>query len=185
MRVLTGAAALLVLVLLVPAGAQAHASGSGTIAVAGDFILTPAGTLTDSFHAFLSDMGLPAHAGDTLRYWWSVNNGSGGAVYFEIHDHAPPAGYRIHYSYTGLTETGEWPVPGAEDYMIFWQNPDADPIYVAYSFSLLAGAVDYTPTIITVLAIGGFFGALWFLWRGKGEDREDREEERPRERRLP
>lgn len=175
--------------VFVPAGAHAHAGGSGPIAVAGSFVLDGAPSLGDAFHAFLSDMGIPGHGGETLRYFWSANNGSGPEVYFEIHDHAPPAGFRIYYSTTDVTESGEWAIPGSEDYMVFWQNQDTEPLEVQYSFSLLGAPPDYTGTIITLVAVGGFFAVLWFIWRGKATPKEEpdapSEQMAPPRRRLP
>ncbi|MFQ5986540.1 MAG: hypothetical protein ACE5KQ_04210 [Thermoplasmata archaeon] len=173
------------LLTLLPPGAQAHAGGGSPVAVSDSFMLTAAGTVsdldgdgvneTDIFHAFLSDMGIPGHAGETLRYFWSVNNGAGPAVYFDIHDHEGGTGYRIYYSNTTLTEQGEWAIPGSELYMVSWQNMGAEAVEVQYSFSLLAAPPDYIPTIVTVVAVAGLLAVLWFIWRGKGTPPEQEE----------
>lgn len=178
MRVLAGAAVFLVLLFLVPAGAKAHGAGTGPVAAEGDFVLSAAGSTGDSFRTAIAEMGLEAHTGATLRYFWSANNGSGAPVYFEIHDHAPPSGYHRHHSFTGLDERGEWTVPGSEEYLVLWQNMAAEPSFVSYSFSLLPAPPDFLPTLITVAAVGGFLAVLWLIWRGKGERPEEEREGR-------
>src|SRR5437867_13088483 len=64
--------------------AAAEGGGSGILTGQGSFVLTPLGTNNYSLHAYLAEMGFPVRAGDTLVYWWSVNNGCGPQVYFEI-----------------------------------------------------------------------------------------------------
>ncbi len=165
--------AMVALVLtLLPPSAQAHSGEGEPIGVTGSFVLTAQDTIGDSFHTFLSDMGIPGHEGETLRYFWSANNGSGPAVYFEIHEHIPPDVFEMHYSSTTPTENGEWAIPGSGDYMVLWQNLEDQHVEVQYSFSLLGAPPDYTVTIIALIAAGGFFAALWLIWRGKGKPRE-------------
>ncbi|MFQ5909068.1 MAG: hypothetical protein ACE5JE_09665 [Thermoplasmata archaeon] len=162
-------AALISLVLtILPAGAQAHAGEGGPLGVEDSFVLTAQGTVSDSFHTFLADMGIPGHEGETLRYFWSVNGGSGPAVYFEIHEHMP---FLSHYSTTAPMENGEWIFPGSADYMVLWRNLADEEVEIQYTFSLLgAGAPpDYTFIIIALVAAGAVFAVLWFVWRGRGE----------------
>ncbi len=144
-----------IVILWTAIGAQAHGGlGAGSVSVRGSFLLSPMGTANDTFHVFLSDLGLPIGAGDTLRFAWQANNGSGpGAdVYFEIHAHPATAGYVSYYSKTAWYDSGSWGIPGPGAFMVYWENQNPVEVTVSYTFDL------FPPLDLTFLLVGVAIG---------------------------
>ena len=143
-------------------GVAANGTGSGILTGQGSFVLTPTGTLNYTLHAYLADMGFPVRQGDTLVYTWSVNNGSGPPVYFEIHGH-PPGRYDVFYNTTSSAVSGVWTAAVQEPYMVYWRNDQPVRVNVTYAFNLLPAQLDTWPLylaplgIVLVAAVGLFF----------------------------
>lgn len=148
-------------------GASAHGPRSGDIDITGSFLLGPTGSTNDSFHTFLSSLGLPVEAGDTLDFAWNANGGFGPQIYFDIHAHTATSGFVRFYNVTAAEDSGEWTVPGSEKYMVSWENPNEVAVNVSYGFGLHhpdPANQDYTP-IVFLSSVGGIFVLL--LWRGR------------------
>jgi len=128
--------------------------GSGILTGQGSFILTPVGSYNYSLHAYLSAMGFPVQPGDTLIYSWSVNNGSGPPVYFEIHGH-PPGRYDVFYNTTASSVNGTFTARLQEPYMVFWRNDQTVRLNVTYAFNLVPGQSPLWPLYLAPLAIAG------------------------------
>ncbi len=126
--------------------------GSGILTGQGSFVLTPVGSYNYSLHAYLSAMGFPVQAGDTLIYSWSANNGSGPPVYFEIHGH-PPGRYDVFYNTTASSVSGTWTARVQEPYMVFWRNDQPVRVNVTYAFNLVQAQSDPWPLYLAPLAI--------------------------------
>jgi len=107
-------------------------------------------------------MGFPVRQGDTLVYTWSVNNGSGPPVYFEIHGH-PPGRYDVFYNTTSSAVSGVWTAAVQEPYMVYWRNDQPVRVNVTYAFNLLPAQLDTWPLylaplgIVLVAGVGLFF----------------------------
>jgi hypothetical protein len=129
------AIALSLLVTMVMPTAAAHGSGSQAIGARGSFLLTPAGTSNNTLHVYLTDFGLPIDQGDTLRFSWASENGSGPPIYFELHSH-PQTAFVILYQQEAPRDNGTWTVPKTEPYMVFWLNRNNVSVNVTYSFTL-------------------------------------------------
>ena len=114
--------------------------------------LTSATGVSYRSDAYLADMGFPVRAGDTLVYSWSVNNGSGPPVYFEIHGH-PPGRYDVFYNTTAISVNGTWTARVQEPYMVFWRNDQTVVVNVTYAFNLVPGQSDIWPLYLAPLAI--------------------------------
>lgn len=148
--------------------ATAHTPGSAPVAQSGTFVLQAEGTFNskglaaDEFHAYFSEMGFPIGTGDTFEIDWSVNNGSGPEVYFEIHTHEN--GWRRYYTNTTTSLNLTWVVPAANDsFMIYWVNHWPFAVNVTYSIVDKAPAAGPTPLLLVpVIIVGAAFG--WFLW---------------------
>jgi hypothetical protein len=142
---------------------QAHPAGAQPVTKEGWFILSPEspGTANNStFHAYLTDMGFPAGAGDTLEYNWASNNGSGPPILFEIHTHE--TGWTTYFNDSGVQYSSRFRIPaGNQSFMVYFVNPTAFPANVSYSFVLIA-PTDLTPLVILPIAIGAAIG--WFMW---------------------
>jgi len=153
-RIRIGVLVALSLATMATAGpmAAADGGGSGILTGQGSFVLTPLGTNNYSLHAYLADMGFPVRAGDTLVYSWSVNNGSGPPVYFEIHGH-PPGRYDVFYNTTAISVNGTWTARVQEPYMVFWRNDQTVVVNVTYAFNLVPGQSDIWPLYLAPLAI--------------------------------
>ena len=164
MRLLVTGILLAAFLLLLTPAASAHGAGligSGVINSAGSFLLVASGHPNDTFHAFLSSLALPIGAGDTLQFSWSANNFSGPAVLFEIHAHPASAGYVRFYNSTASFDSGSWPVPGSDTYMVYWVNPNNVSVQVSYRFTLFPPP-PYVPLVALVVAVGV---AIWFIRR--------------------
>ena len=143
-------------------GVAANGGGSGILTGQGSFVLTPTGSLNYTLHAYLFDMGFPVRLGDTLVYSWSANNGSGPAVYFEIHGH-PPGRYDVFYNTTASSVSGAWTAQVEEPYMVFWRNDQPVRVNVTYAFNLVQGQSDPWPLYLAPLAIALVAAAGVFL----------------------
>jgi hypothetical protein len=117
-------------------------------------------------------MGFPIGAGDTFEISWSVNNGSGPPVYFEIHTHEN--GWTRYYRTTAAQLDISWVVPQTalpanESFMINWVNNL--PVNVSVTYNIVDKApLDIAPIAILPIAIGLAFG--WFLWLRAAPDDE-------------
>ena len=121
--------------LILAPGAAAHTIGSGALTSRGSFELPPLGTPRNLFHAFLSTLGVPIRAGDTLDFDWFANNGSGPAVLFDLHSHV--GGHVKFYETEGASDHGTWLVPRNDDtIMALWENPSAERVNVSYAFEV-------------------------------------------------
>ena len=156
--------------------AEGHGGGSAVISARGSFLLSPAGALNDTFHAFLSDIGLPIGAGDVLRFSWRSNNGSGPQIYFEIHAHPATAGYVQYYNTTARSANGTWSVPGQEPYMVYWQNPNPDLANVSYEFADIPPPIDLWIAVLVSLTPAMMVPAVIVVawWRARRKKRRTR-----------
>lgn len=150
--------------------AGGHGAGSQAVGARGTFLLTPYRTPNDTYHHFLSDFGLPIDAGDTLRFSWQSENGSGPAIYFEIHAHPQTEGYVLHYRQTASRDNGTWTVPRTEPYMAYWFNPN--PMSVNLTYALTLFPPEPTLGLVILLALLGSgpltlvaIAAIW--WYGR------------------
>jgi hypothetical protein len=140
----------------------ADGTGSGISSAAGSYLLTPAGTNNYTLHAYLADLGMPIYRGDTLIYSWRANNGSGPAVYFEIHAHPITGGYFKYYNTTATSiSNGTWTAQTTDRYMVYWVNlSNRTAVNLTYSFVLLISQPDVwplyiVPGIIVFVAVAG------------------------------
>lgn len=149
--------------------AGAHGAYSQAIGARGSFLLSPAGTVNERLHVFLSDFGLPIDAGDTLRFSWQSDNGSGPPIYFEIHSHP---GFVLHYRQNASRDNGTWTVEKTEPYMVFWLNPNPVTVNVSYALTLFPPPPSLAFVILlTVLGSAPLtlaaIAAIWWLARRK------------------
>lgn len=160
MRPRTG---LIIVLLLVLVSATApivapDGTGSGISNARGYFLLSPAGSLKDYLHAYLSDMGLPVNVGDTVLFTYRANNGSGPAIYFEIHAHPTLYTYIPYYNTTSReVDNHTWTVPSQSLYMVYFKNLVNATVNVTYSFTLILGQPNYWPLYVApvgMLAVG-------------------------------
>jgi hypothetical protein len=153
---------LVLLLVLMSATARIVApdgTGSGISNARGYFLMSPAGTLKDYLHAYLSDLGLPVTVGDTLLFTWRANNGTGPALYFEIHAHPSIATYIPYYNTTSSgVENRTWIAPIQYPYMIYWKNlSNTTAVNLTYSFVLVLGQPNYWPLYVApvgMVAVG-------------------------------
>lgn len=168
--------------------ARSHAPGSPPITASGSFELQPDGTPDATYHAYLSDLGVPPDPGDTLRFSWSANNGLGPAVYFEIHAHPDAASWVTHYDVTAVRIDDSWNVPESSGLMVLWSNPNDEVMNVTYAFSLLAPP-DLTVLLVFPAAIAVIAVLFWIHRRQdrgpRGREREDTSQEDSGTRRRP
>src|SRR5437879_10573469 len=127
---------------------SAHSPGSPPITASGSFLLGRAHGTNSSFHAYISALGIPPGPGDTLRFSWSANGGTGPPISFNIHSHpANSTNTSLNYSTTYYNAIADrvddsWVVGGSGPYMIFWDNPNNVSETVSYSFVLLTPSPD-------------------------------------------
>jgi hypothetical protein len=169
MRPRTGLILVLLLVLLSATApiVAPDGTGSGISNARGYFLLSPAGTLKDYLHAYLSDLGLPVSVGDTLLFTWRANNGSGPALYFEIHAHPSVSTYIPYYNTTSIAvENRTWIASVQYPYMIYWKNlSNTTAVNLSYSFVLVLGQPNYWPLYVAPvgMALVGVAGAVTVL----------------------
>jgi hypothetical protein len=143
----------LVLALLVLSGtAAAHVPGSPPISKEGSFELGRAGEANATYHVYLESLGLPPDSGDTLRISWSVNDGLGPAIDFDIHAHRD-ATMDVVYRRSAIRVDDAWVVPGPSAYMVLWNNTAAEAVNVTYAFTLIA-PVDWTGLLVIPVVVG-------------------------------
>lgn len=168
MRLATVLAGTLALLVAIAPIAAAHTLGGGSLATRGSFVLGPAGTSEDRFHGYLTSLGIPIGGGDTLDFDWFANNGSGPAVYFDIHAHTGPAGvdFERFYTTTATTDHGTWVAPRDDaTFMLYWENLSNETITLRYVLQLTTAATDTTPLLL-VIAVGIGFAAFAVWSRG-------------------
>src|SRR5438132_3697298 len=164
MRRLGVAVALGLALCLAATGASAAAPGSPPLTAGGSFVPGRASGHNASFHAYISTLGIPPGAGDTLRFSWSANSGVGPAINFNIHSHpANSTNISLNYATTYYNAHADrvddsWVVAGSGPYMVFWDNPNNVSENVAYSFVLLPPSPDLTvfvvfPVILAVIVL--------------------------------
>ena len=150
-------------------GVAANGVGSGILTGQGSFLLNRTGTPGYTLHAYLADMGFPVRPGDTLVYAWNANNGTGPAVYFEIHGH-PPGRYDIFYNTTSSSVTGSWTSRLDEPAMVFWRNDHLGSINVTFAFSLIQGQSPLWPIfIVPGIVVAVALAAGYAHFRGRRE----------------
>src|SRR5437879_13406474 len=126
----------------------AHSPGSPPITASGSCRRGRAHGTNSSFHAYISTFGIPPGPGDTLRFSWSANGGTGPPISFNIHSHpANSTNTSLNYSTTYYNAIADrvddsWVVGGSGPYMIFWHNPNTVSAPVPYSFLLLTPSPD-------------------------------------------
>jgi hypothetical protein len=164
----------LILALLLGASAlappaSAHAAGSGIVTQNGSFVLLPHApntTTNNTFHAYISTLGLPIGPGDVLVWAWSANGAEGPPIYFEIHRHVP--NYTVYLEVTADRANDSWNVPGADPYMVYWVNLNAVSENVTYSFQLIPPPLNLWPLYLLLVAPLAMIGALvWYARRKK------------------
>jgi hypothetical protein len=162
-------AVLLMLTLATVAqGAAAHTPGAPPAGANGVFVLTPEGTNNSTVHDFLSAFGLPISTGDKFQFAFTVDNGSGPPVYFEIHSHGGVQGYVKYYNRTATNLNDSWVVPQDTSIMIWFANVRNVTLSVAYDFVLYAPLPDITPYLLLMAgAIGGAVAWMWWVRGGQ------------------
>ena len=164
----------------VPSPASAHGAGSGTISQSASFVLTPPGTQTWTFHAYLSSIGLPIGPGDTLRFSWSVAT-PGTPVLFQIHAHPSTGGFVIFYNTTSIGASDSWVVPNIDGIMVLWENHNPENVTVSYSFQLVPPASDPILYLVTLGAvIAAVLVVLRIRWWRASKSGKDPEKAPPR-----
>ncbi len=155
--------------VVVATPAAAHGAGSAVIYANGSFRFTPVGSPNYTFHAYLSSLGLPIGPGDTLRFSWMSNGGSGPPVYFEIHSHPLDIGYVQYYNRTADVDNDSWAVPGSDAYMVYWVNEHPVNLTVTYAFALLPPPLPLWPFAAVGALVGATIVGLWILSRRSGK----------------
>lgn len=143
--------------------ALAHTPRAAPVGRQGSFMLGPSGEADSILDVNLTDLGLPVSAGDTLRMNWSVNNGSGPAIAFEIHAHSGASGSTRYYNATAASLSDSWRVPDNSSFMASFENPWSFSVNVTYDFVLFAPAPDFSLLLFLFPATAGV--ALgWFFY---------------------
>jgi len=157
-------------ILLTATTASAHAAGSPPISVSGSFALAPENHPNATYHAYLASLGIPPGAGDTLRFSWSANGGTGSPIYFDIHTHPgnTNTSSTVLYSKMAVRDDDSWAVPGSDLYMLLWSNPNPSWANVSYSFVLLAPPPDLTVLAVFPIILAAFVFLLWVSRRRSG-----------------
>lgn len=160
--------------------AAAHTPGAAPVDRQGSFTLAPYGQPNSSLHVNLADLGLPINAGDTLEMNWSVNNGSGPAIAFEIHAHSAAAGSTRYYNATAASLSDSWRVPDNSGFMVSFENPWSFSVNVTYDFILFAPPPDFSLLLFLFPATAGVALGWFFYVRaarseppGRGGDAQD------------
>jgi len=149
----------------------AHSPGSPPITASGSFVLGRAHGTNSSFHAYISTLGIPPGPGDTLRFSWSANGGTGPPISFNIHSHlANSTNTSLNYSTTYYNAIADrvddsWVVGGSGPYMIFWDNPNNVSETVSYSFVLLPPSPDLTVFVVFPVILAVIVLLLWVARR--------------------
>ena len=132
----------------------------------GSFVLHANYTSNNTFHAFISSLGLPIGTGDVLVWAWSANAAKGPPIYFEIHRHVP--NYTVYVEVTADRANNSWRVPGPDAYMVYWVNPNGVSENVTYSFQLVPPPLDLWPLYLLLVAPLLMVGTLiWYSRRKK------------------
>src|SRR5881396_289814 len=162
MRLAGTAIAIALALLLAAPVASAHAAGSPPITQSGSIELYPADSNNSTYHANITNLGIPPGPGDTLRFSWSANAGEGPAIHFEIHSHSGPNNYTEYYSIPlAVRDDDSWTVPAADTYMVLWSNPSTKFVNVTYNFTLLAPPPDLTVFVVFPVILGVIVLLLW------------------------
>ena len=144
---------------------SAHAAGSPPISQSG-MIQLSAGGPNSTYHANITNLGIPPGPGDTLRFSWAANAGRGPAIHFEIHSHVSPGGYKQYYIVPlASRDAGNWTVPAADVYMVMWQNPSSTIVNVTYTFLLMPPPLDLTVFAVFPVILGVVVLLLWVAHR--------------------
>lgn len=155
--------------------ALAHTPGAAPVARQGFITLAPSGQAGSSLDVYLTDLGLPASVGDTLHMNWSVDNGSGPAIAFEIHAHGATGSTR-YYNATASRLDDSWTIPDNSGFMAFFENPWGFSVNVTYDFVLFAPAADMSPLIFLLPATAGVaLGWFFYLRAARGDPHLDAE----------
>ena len=162
--------ALVLSLLLCAAGlvppVSAHGPGSGIVYLNGSFVLRANYTGNNTFHAYISTLGLPIGPGDVLVWAWSANAANGPPIYFEIHRHVP--NYTVYTEVMADRANNSWSVPGSDPYMVYWVNANAISENVTYSFQLIPPPLVLWPLYLLLVAPLLMIGALiWYSRRRK------------------
>ena len=166
MRALLVAIALGFAVLLSVPIVSAHAAGSPPITSSGTIELYPVNENNSTYHANITNLGIPPGPGDTLRFSWSANAGLGPKIHFDIHSHSGPSNYTEYYSIVlAVRDDDSWVVPRADVYMVLWENPNPAFVNVTYNFQLLAPSPDLTVFIAFPVILGVVVFLLWVARR--------------------
>jgi hypothetical protein len=166
MRIRAGLILLLLLVLVAASAriAAPDGTGSGVSKSQGYYVLTNTTRAGFILHAYLSDIGLPINVGDTLLFTWKANNGTGPALYFEIHAHPSVAIYIPYYNITSRgVENLSWTASIQYPYMVYWKNSsNTTAVNLTYSFVLILGQPNYWPLYVAPIGMA-LVGAAGFI----------------------
>jgi hypothetical protein len=166
MRPRTGLILVLLLVLLSATApiAAPDGTGSGISNTRGYYLLSNTTKATFYLHAYLSDLGLPMNVGDTLLFTWRANNGSGPALYFEIHAHPSIEMYIPYYNTTSSgVENRSWTANVQYPYMLYWKNlSNSTSVNLTYSLILILGQPNYWPLYVVPVGMAAV-GAAGFI----------------------
>jgi hypothetical protein len=153
---MTGRLGVVILILFaaaiaVPSPAAGNGTGSGIGSGEGSFLLNATGSPNYTLHAYLADIGFLLRARDTLIYTWRANNGSGPAVYFEIHSHLPT--FHTIYTTTATSVNGTLTADRELPYAVFWVNLQPVPVNISYRFTFVPGQSETWPLFLMPLAM--------------------------------
>jgi hypothetical protein len=137
--------------IIVPCTAAGDGGGSGIGSGEGSFRLNAAGSPNYTLHAYLADIGFPLRAGDILIYSWRANNGSGPAVYFELHSHLPT--FHVIYTTTAASANGTFTADRELPYAVYWMNLQPVAVNVSYRFTFVPGQSDAWPLFLMPTAV--------------------------------
>ncbi len=149
-----------------PASAQGH--DHGPTSARGAFDLDPFGNPNATRYVFFEAAGLVLGPGDTVRYSWSVNNGTGPGVNFTVFTHVGGQ-HTVLFGATGPRGDGSWQVPSSDPYGAGWANPNPVRVNVSYAFDALPASRDLL--ILSILGVISVLGiaAVWVFYRAVRE----------------
>ena len=126
-----------------------HAHGTGPTTASGTIPLGPVGGGADQATVSLSLIGISVSSGDSLRYSWAVDNGSGPAIRFQVFAHSATL-HVVYVNTSGARDAGTWQVPGADPYYASWTNPANRAVNVTYVFN---GIPTQDATLIVIVGV--------------------------------
>lgn len=161
--------AVLATLALLPSVA-AHSAGEAPVEATGSLPLDPGNPV----ELELTSLGA-VEGGDILHLQWSVNDGAGPAVRFEIWAGEGMAHEQI-YAVEGVSDDLELALPEAGAYQAVWTNDGGESVTLDYRLEVTAPQGDAflnTLPLVLLAAAGVLF--VYLLWRGRRRKEEPTE----------